>query len=114
MIQAMTVPEPRRLEVGVYSIWESTFPADRHEDGVEVTRAIWADMRGFEGYLGHEIVEDLDRPGHLLVLSRWTSREGPDAALSYRAHPNAQRVNALVSSPRQRTLGRVIDRGAAG
>jgi len=99
--------------MSVYSIWESTFPADRREEGAEVTRAIWADMRGFDGYLGHEIVEDLDRPGHLIVLSRWTSREGPDAALSYRAHPNVRRVDALVSSPRRRTLGRVIDTDAA-
>ena len=53
----------------------------------------------------HQLIEDLDEPGHLLVVSRWSSREAADAALSYRSHPNARRVNELVSEPRRRTLG---------
>jgi len=99
--------------MSVYSIWESVFPADRRAEGAEVTRAIWADMRGFEGYLSHEIVEDSDRPGHLFVVSRWTSREASEAALSYRSNPNAQRADALASGPRRRTVGQLIDTGAA-
>ena len=98
--------------MGVYTIWESAFPADRRHEGEELTRAIWQDMRDFDGYLSHEIVEDLDHPGHLFVVGRWESREAADAALSYRASPNAQRVDALVSGPRRRTVGRVIDIGA--
>ena len=41
----------RRFHVYVYSIWESRFPNESIEEGLEVTRAIWDDMRGFEGYL---------------------------------------------------------------
>ena len=99
--------------MSVYSIWESTFPADQREQGAEATRAIWADMPGFKGYLGHETVEDLDRPGHLFVVSRWKSREAAQAAMVYRSTPNAQRADALVSTPRRRTLGHVIDTGSA-
>jgi quinol monooxygenase YgiN len=99
--------------MSVYTIWESTFPADRRQEGAEVTRAIWRDMRYFDGYIAHEIVEDLDHPGHLFVVGRWESREAADAALSYRASPNAQRVDALVSAPRRRTVGRGVDTGAA-
>jgi heme oxygenase (mycobilin-producing) len=95
-----------------HTIWESTFPVDRRQEGAEVTRAIWQDMRGFDGYVGHEIVEDLDHPGHLIVVGRWESREAADAALSYRASPNARRVDALVSAPRRRTVGEAIDTGA--
>ncbi|HEY7631488.1 MAG TPA: antibiotic biosynthesis monooxygenase [Thermoleophilaceae bacterium] len=100
--------------MSVYSIWESSFPAGSHEEGAAVTRAIWADMAEFDGYLDHEIVEDLAHPGHLLVLSRWKSREAADAAMVYRSSPNARRADALVSDPRRRTLGRVIDAGGAG
>ena len=91
--------------MSVYSIWESRFSAGSVEEGVAVTKAIWRDMLSFDGYLEHQLIEDLDEPGHLLVVSRWSSREAADAALSYRSHQNAQRVSELVSEPRRRTLG---------
>jgi quinol monooxygenase YgiN len=88
-----------------YTIWESRFPAEAAAEGVGVTQAIWKDMLTFDGYLDHELIEDLDRPGHLFVVARWTSREAADAALSYASHPNARRVEELVSEPRRRTVG---------
>lgn len=63
--------------MSVYSIWESAFPMESREEGNQVTRAIWTDMRAFDGYLGHEIVEDLDQPGHLIVVSRWVAGRLP-------------------------------------
>ena len=95
--------------MSVYSIWESTFPSASHEEGAEITRAIWADMRGFDGYEDHEIVEDLGCPGHLFVISRWQSRDAAEAAMCYRSSPTARRADALVSEPRRRMLGGVID-----
>lgn len=92
----------------VYSIWESLFPAEAAEEGASVTKAIWRDMLCFDGYLEHELVQDLDQPGHLIVVSRWESREAADAAMSYVSHPNAQRVEQLVSEPRRRTLGALL------
>jgi quinol monooxygenase YgiN len=91
--------------MSVYSIWESRFPPAVVDEGVRVTQAIWQDMRSFNGYVEHELVQDLDQPGHLIVISRWASSEAADAALSYASHPNAQRANELVSEPRRRTLG---------
>jgi quinol monooxygenase YgiN len=91
--------------MSVYSIWESRFPADAIDEGLDATQAIWADMRSFDGYLEHELIEDLDQPGHLFVVSRWASREAAEAALVYRSHPNARRVEQLVSKPRRRTVG---------
>ncbi|HUA03112.1 MAG TPA: hypothetical protein VMB27_04355 [Solirubrobacteraceae bacterium] len=51
--------------MSVYSIWESRFPADTVGEGINVTKAIWRDMLSFEGYLEHELIQDLDDPGHL-------------------------------------------------
>jgi quinol monooxygenase YgiN len=48
---------------------------------------------------------DLDEPGHLFVLAQWDSREAADAAMSYATHPNAKRVDRLVSRPRRRAVG---------
>jgi quinol monooxygenase YgiN len=94
--------------MSVYSIWESNFPPDTVDEGVRVTQAIWHDMRSFNGYVEHELVQDLEQPGHLIVISCWASSEAADAALSYVSHPNARRANELVSEPRRRTLGTAL------
>jgi quinol monooxygenase YgiN len=94
--------------VSVYSIWESQYPPDASAEGLKATRAIWADMRSFDGYLDHEIVQDLDDRGHLFVVSRWRDREAAASALSYRAHPNARRADELASEPRSRTVGAAV------
>ena len=91
--------------MSVYSIWESRFPAESAEEGVNVTKSIWRDMLCFDGYLSHELIQDLDQPGHLFVVSRWASREAADAAMAYTSHPNAKRAEQLVSERRRRTLG---------
>lgn len=99
--------------MAVFSIWESRFPPERAERGRAVTEAIWQDMLAYPGYLRHTLVEDLDDPGHLFVISEWESRDAADQTLTdYRGNPNATLANELVSEPRVRTLGRRI--GPAG
>jgi heme-degrading monooxygenase HmoA len=94
--------------VSVYSIWESRFPGEAAEQGITVTRAIWRDMLDFDGYLDHELIQDLDEPGHVFVVSRWASREAADAAMRYASHPTAKRANRLASEPRRRTVGAAL------
>ena len=94
----------------IYSIWESRFPVAAAADGRAVTEAIWRDMPGFDGYVGHELLVDADDPGHLLVVSRWTSRERADAVLrDYAGHPNARAANRLVTEPRRRFVATRAD-----
>lgn len=94
----------------IYSIWESRFPASAAAEGRAVTEAIWRDMLGFDGYLDHELLVDDDDPGHLLVVSQWTSREHADASLrEYAAHPNARAANRLVAEPRRRIVATRAD-----
>lgn len=90
----------------VYSVWESHFPPHAAGEGRAVTEQIWRDMTHFAGYLTHELIQDLDDPGHLLVVSQWTSRRHADEVLrEYAPHPNAVRANQLVSRPRVRFVG---------
>ncbi len=89
----------------IYAIWESRFPAPRAATGRAVTEAIWRDMTSFEGYLDHELLVDIDDPGHLVVVSQWASQEHADESLRlYADHPNARAVNNLVAEPRRRIL----------
>jgi len=91
--------------MSIYSIWESRFPPARAAEGQAVTAAIWQDMPSFDGYLGHELLVDADDPGHLLVVSQWTTREHADESLRlYATHPNARAANELVYQPRLRFL----------
>jgi quinol monooxygenase YgiN len=51
-------------------------------------------MRSFEGYSSHELLPDIDDPGHLLVVSQWAGREHADESLRlYAEHPNARAAN---------------------
>jgi quinol monooxygenase YgiN len=89
--------------MSIYSIWESRFPATAAAEGRAVTEAIWRDMTGYDGYLDHELLIDADDPGHLLVISQWTTRERADATLrDYATHANARAANHLVAEPRRR------------
>jgi quinol monooxygenase YgiN len=89
----------------IYAIWESRFPAPKAAEGRAVTEAIWRDMTSFEGYLNHELLVDIDDPGHLLVVSQWVSREDADESLRlYAEHPTARAANDLVAEPRRRIL----------
>jgi quinol monooxygenase YgiN len=98
--------------MSIYSIWESRFRADAAAEGLLVTEAIWRDMPGYDGYLGHELLIDADDPGHLLVISQWTTREQADATLrDYAAHPNAQAANHLVTEPRRRFVATCNETG---
>lgn len=94
--------------MSVYTIWESRFPTEIAQEGIDTTQAIWRDMLSFDGYEDHELIEDLDEPGHLFVVVRWATREAADGAMSYSSHPNARRVDQLVSEPRRRTVGKAL------
>jgi quinol monooxygenase YgiN len=95
----------------VFSIWDARFPEPARAAGLQTVQAIWADMQSLEGYVSHELIEHLDDPGHLLVLSRWTSRERADITLrEYADNPNRVRADQLVSTPRTRFVGRLVDR----
>jgi hypothetical protein len=99
--------------MGIYSIWEFRFPARAAHEGLGVAEAIWNDMPGFDGYVGHELIRDLDDPGHLLVLSKWTTRQRADDSLvEYAGHPNARRAEQLVGEPRRRFVGEAVQHPA--
>ncbi len=99
--------------MSIYAVWEFRFPAGTTQEGLGVAEDIWHDMVGFDGYLGHELVRDLDDPGHLLVVSRWTSRQRADDSLvEYAGHPNARRAEQLVSEPRRRFVGQAVPHSA--
>ncbi len=102
--------------MNVTVISESRFAPASAEGGLEVTRKIWQDMRQLPGYVDHEIVCDLDDPGHVLVLSHWSSREAVETVKNrYGHHPNVVLATQLAMQPRRHWIGmRVEDSSTAG
>jgi quinol monooxygenase YgiN len=109
------LPAERRSDMkdGVFSVWETWLRPGAEEEGVALTRRIWADMRQFRGYVGHRLLRDLDAPGHLLVVSRWETRDLADATLAaYRGAEPVQRMGPLLAQPRSRWV--LIEDNAGG
>src|SRR5881275_996018 len=92
-------------------VWESRFASADAEAGLEVTEAIWRDMRTFAGYLSHELIRAVDDPGHLLVVqSLDVARGGGRSAPPLPRASNARRATSLVREPCRRFVGIAVER----
>jgi heme-degrading monooxygenase HmoA len=47
-------------------------------EGLRLTRQIWSDMQHVDGYISHQLLVDEDAANHLLLISRWQTREAAD------------------------------------
>ena len=84
-------------------VWETKLKPGREEEGLSLTRGIWADMTGFYGYLSHSILRDEDAGGHILVVSTWTSRDKADKSLKeYAGAEPVRLITPLLVEPRNR------------
>ena len=84
-------------------IWESWLKSGLEEEGLRLTRKVWADMRSFEGYVSHQIFIDQDAPGHIIVLGKWRSRVDADDVLEkYRGSETIRRLIPLLVRPGDR------------
>jgi heme oxygenase (mycobilin-producing) len=64
------------------------------DDALTLLAELLPDTRGFEGCETLETVVDLDDPGHVMVLERWTSRDAHIAYLAWRVDSGS--ANGLV------------------
>jgi quinol monooxygenase YgiN len=73
------------------------------ETGLRLSRKVWSDMRGFEGYLSHQLLIDQDHPGHIVALAHWRSREDADRArILYAESPTIRQLTSLLARARER------------
>ena len=84
-------------------VWDTWLKSDAMEEGLSLTRRIWSDMQGFEGYISHVILVDQDEVGHILVVSEWKNRDIPDRLRTeYASAEPVQRLLPLLARPRDR------------
>ena len=80
--------------MSVKSIFDFRFPSQHREEGAKIAHAIGADMRALPGYLDHEILQDVQDAGHLMVNTHW--RDGAAAAAVLDDYKNDQKVAAAT------------------
>ena len=84
-------------------IWETWLNPGAEAEGLRLTRQIWSDMKGFEGYLSHRILVDQDVPSHLFVVSEWRSRKEADRVKEQYASSETVRIlTPMLARPRGR------------
>ena len=84
-------------------VWDTWLEPNAVEAGLRLTRKLCSDMRGFEGFLSHEILIDQDNPGHIIALGRWRSREDADRArIRYAESPTTRQLMSLLARARER------------
>jgi quinol monooxygenase YgiN len=88
-------------------IWDTWLKEGAEEEGLRLTRQVWSDMRGFDGYVSHELFVDEDAPGHVIALGTWRSREDADRVREqYTDSETIRLLTPLLARPRQRWVAR--------
>ena len=86
-------------------VGDTWLKAGKEAEGLRLTRQVWSDMRGFEGYISHQILVDQDAPGHIIVLGRWRSREDADRVREkYKDSGTIRQLTPLLARPRERWI----------
>ena len=93
----------------VKSVFEFKFPEAAREEGIRLAQSIGGDMPPLDGYLDHEVIQDVTDPGHLLVNTHWNSQAQSEAVLtSYINDPKIKRATELLSGPPTGFTGSVL------
>lgn len=95
--------------MNVKSMFEFKFPAAAREEGIGLAQGIGGDMPSKEGYVSHEVVQDVTDPGHLTVTTLWSSNEQADAVLAaYNNDAKVKRATALIGAPPTGFVGSIL------
>ncbi len=91
------------------SMFEFRFPEAACEEGLRLATAVGNDMLPLEGYLDHEVIQDFSDPGHLMVNTRWATREHANAVLAdYKNDPKIKRITELMPDLPDGFVGNVL------
>ena len=66
-------------------------------------------MPPLKGYLDHEVIQDVTDPGHVMVNTRWASREQAEAVLDkYNDDVKIKTADKLIPGGPQGFVGEVL------
>lgn len=95
--------------VNVESVFEFRFPTEASEEGLALVVAVGNDMTSLKGYVDHEVIRDVEDPGHLMVATRWVDRQRADAVLGeYQHDEKLARIDELIPDRPDGFVGDVV------
>ena len=98
--------------MAVASVFEFRFSPDAAREGVDIARAIGADMPATAGCTGYDVITDIADPGHVIVLTRWNTQGEGEAVLSSYIHdPKVTRATELLQHAPEGFLGELASVG---
>ena len=81
----------------VKSMFDFKFPEAAREEGLRLTHNVGTDMVPLDGYLDHEVLQDVTDAGHFMVNTHWASAAQANAVLSkYQGDSKIKRAAELI------------------
>lgn len=97
--------------MSVKSIFEFKFSDDTSKEGLPLAVSIGNDMPTYEGYIDHEVVQDIADPNHVMVSTHWNDRQQANAVLAkYKNDPKIKRAEELLGNGPTGFVGEVLSR----
>lgn len=94
----------------VESSFDFQFPTPAQQEGLELAKAIGADMPVRAGFVEYRVLQDLTDPGHVQVTTRWDSSDSAHEVLSaYVQDSKVQRATELIGSPPTGFIGELLN-----
>ena len=95
--------------MNVKSLFEFKFSPTTREEGIGIAKSIGADMPAKEGYLSHEVIQDVTDPGHVMVNTLWNSGDQAQSVLTvYNNDAKIKRATELLGAPPTGFIGGVL------
>lgn len=96
--------------MSVKSMFDFKFPVNVQQEGLSLCHQIGHDMVTLDGYVSHEVLQDVKDPGHIMVNTEWSSPEACTAVLSkYQHGRHVTHATALIGSEPTGFVAAVLD-----
>lgn len=93
------------------STFDYRYSPDTRDEGIELCKQIGHDMIPLDGYVDHDVVQDVTDSGHMTVTTKWESAEKAHATLAvYRNDPKIQRTIELLGTESPGFVGELLDK----
>lgn len=90
------------------SVFDFRFKAADAEEGERLATAVGGDMSATEGYIRHDVIGDVQDPGHFAVVTYWHEQAQGEAVLGvYINDDKIERATRLIGESPSGFLGHV-------
>ena len=95
--------------MNVKSVFEFKFSEATRDEGVQLAESIGGDMPSKDGYLSHEVIQDVSDPGHVMVNTLWATQQKAETLLAvYNNDPKVTQATKLIGAPPTGFVGNVL------